>query len=528
MNTHPATPSLVSTQVKSSKQRRTGLQRLRLLLYWLAGARWSTLAHVPESERERVAVLGSSVLIPTLLAFFGMYLYAASRFHEPRPVVSCLIALVWAFLVMNVDRILLATYRPFQTPLRKAVQVIFRIGLAAVVSLAITFPFCLHQYRGAIAERLQSEYRGKLDEVQNKERQERESFEAADAARVEGLRAKLAQDQAAGPADPRLYAEILAKHDSHQQVDTKRAQQQELDQEITGALAKWKEASARVAELDQHVRQEERGVLPQELGGTGKPGRAAKYSELLRDLDLARQAEQTARQGYNQLLKRTLPDNGPASQAAGNALEGERQAAFLREAQLRKERIDALAQEVRKAEADQAQHLADHTLRHQPVIKNYQAKASGIFDPMEETIGLFKVIFVPQAEEEKNDLVVGQYKWIAALFQFSIVFATLFLLDLIAILSKVMSRPGPYDVLVEFPEFAARCNLEAMKAQYRQQVAAELGVGVGGVEPDASARAGVDLRDTGAVADLLLKAYTKGQAPLRSSREPVETMNSRD
>ena len=143
-------------------------------------------------------------------------------------------------------------------------------------------------------------------------------------------------------------------------------------------------------------------------------------------------------------------------------------------------------------------------------VQALQAKASGIFDPMEETIGLFKVIFVPQAEEEKNDLVVGQYKWIAALFQFSIVFATLLLLDLIAILSKVMSRPGPYDVLVEFPEFAARCNLEAMKAQYRQQVAAELGVGVGGVEPDASARAGVDLRDTGAVADLLLKAYTKG------------------
>lgn len=512
MDTHPATPSFASAQARPSQQCISRLQRLRLFLYWLAGARWSTLAQVPESERERIAVLGSSVLIPTLLAFFGMFLYAASRFHEPRPIVSFWIALVWAFLVLNVDRILLATYRPFQPPLRKAIQIIFRIGLAAVVSLAITFPFCLHQYRGAIAERLQGEYRGKLDEVLSKERQERQSFEGADAERVAGLRTKLAQDQAAGPADPRLYAEILAKQDANQQVDTKREQQQELDKDIAAALAKWKQASIRLAELDRHVRQEERGTLPQELGGTGKPGRAAKYGELMRDLDLARQDEQTARQGYNQLLQGSLSGNTRPGQAAGVAMGDERQAAFFREAQLRKDRLDALENEVRKAEADQAQHLADHNFRHQPVIKNYQAKASGIFDPMEETIGLFKVIFIPEADEAKSDLVAGRYKWIAALFQFSIVFATLFLLDLIAILSKVMSRPGPYDVLVEFPEFAARCNLEAVKAQYRQQLlegADQEERGESGfLGMNAPARPGIDLRDTGAVADLLLKAYS--------------------
>lgn len=512
MNTQPAPPSFASAHARPAQQRISNLQRVRLFLYWLAGARWSTLAQVPESERERIAVLGSSVLIPTLLAFFGMYLYAASRFHDPRPVVSFWIALVWAFLVMNVDRILLATYRPFQTPLRKAIQIIFRIGLAAVVSLAITFPFCLHQYRGAIAERLQGEYRGKLDEVLSKERQERESFEGIDAARVTGLQTKLAQDQAAGPADPHLYAEILAKQDAHQQIDGRRAQQQVVEQDIAEALAKWKQASARMAELDKHVRQEERGTLPQELGGTGKPGRAAKYGELMRDLDLARQAEQTARQGYNQLLQQALPGNSRTDRAVDGAIGNERQTAFLREAQLRKDRIDTLENEVRKAEADQAQHLADHNFRHQPVIKNYQAKASGIFDPMEETIGLFKVIFIPEADEAKSDLVTGRYKWIAALFQFSIVFATLFLLDLIAILSKVMSRPGPYDVLVEFPEFAARCNLEAIKAQYRQQVFVGTGQDERGekgfLATNASARPGIDLRDTGAVADLLLKAYS--------------------
>ena len=41
-------------------------------LYWLAGARWETLQHCPATERERIAVLGSTVLIPTIMSFLGM------------------------------------------------------------------------------------------------------------------------------------------------------------------------------------------------------------------------------------------------------------------------------------------------------------------------------------------------------------------------------------------------------------------------------------------------------------------------
>ncbi len=492
----------------AARRRVNLLQGLRSFLYWLAGARWSTLAHVPESERERIAVLGSSVLIPTLLAFFGMYLYAASRFSQPRPIVTLIIALFWAFIIMNVDRILLATYRPFQSQLRKTLQVFFRVGLAAVISVAITFPFCLHQYRGAISERLQSEYRTKLDGAQARERNDRSLFAAADAALIEDLRKKLEQEQATGPADPQLFAEILAKKDSLLLVDGDKSRKEALEQEIGTALAKWKGASARLAELDRHLRQEERGTLTPELGGTGKPGRAAKYGELLRDLELAKQTEQVARQNYNQLLRQAIPASQAGNATVSTPAESSRQAAFVREAELRKARIDALQQSVKHAEDLQSQHLADHNLRHQPVIKNYQARASGIFDPMEETIGLFKVIFIPQASEEEADQVAGRYKWIAALFQFSIVFATLFFLDLIAILSKVMSRPGPYDVLVDFPEFVSSRNLQLFKQHYQQSVALQAFVAsTQGAEVADQHEGGIDLRDTRAVAHFLLQAY---------------------
>lgn len=481
-----------------------GLKRLRLPLYWLAGARWATLAHVPESERERIAVLGSSVLIPTLLAFFGMYLYVASRFQEPRPIVSVCIAAAWAFVIMNVDRILLATYRPFQPLFRKIVQVTFRIGLAGVVSVAISFPFCLHQYRGAIAERLQGEFRQILNDMQIKERTERAVFEPTDAAVVHDLRAKLAIEQAIGPAEPQLYAEILARHDAHQQVDSEQNRKEKLEQEARIALDKWKGASTRILVIEQNLHKEEKGSLSPELGGTGKPGRAAKYNELLRDIDLAKQVEQADRQRYNQLLKRIAPESGPE---ASSSPASSKQSAYLREAKLRNTRIAELEQNIKKAEANQAQHLADHSLYYTPVIQKFAAKANGNFDPMEETIGLFKVIFSSGPEGDETDQTVQRYKWIAALFQFSIVFGTLFLLDLIAILSKVMSRPGPYDVLVEFPEFVSRRNLIAFKKEYRQVADAWVEKAAPPFAKGTAIGAGIDLRDPGMVADLLLSAH---------------------
>ena len=138
-------------------------------LYWLAGARWETLQHCPATERERVAVLGSTVLIPTIMSFLGMIFYAKSRFSEPPWLAVLGIALAWAFVILNTDRVLLATYRPFQPWWRKVMQVVFRFALSGVVSVSIAFPFCLDQYRPAITHRIQTEIQGRLNGLREKE-----------------------------------------------------------------------------------------------------------------------------------------------------------------------------------------------------------------------------------------------------------------------------------------------------------------------------------------------------------------------
>ncbi|MDD2463984.1 MAG: DUF4407 domain-containing protein [Desulfobulbus sp.] len=489
------------------------------LFYWLAGARRSTLNQLPESERERIAILGSSVMIPTLLGFFGMYLYASSRFQSSRPFITVLIALTWAFIIMNVDRILMATYRPFQSRRRKALQVCFRIGLAAVISVAIAFPFCLEQYQGAIRDRLQGEYRQRLDTLQNQERSERDLISQRDGARVNELRAQLDTILTAGPAEPALYAEELAKQQVQQRVDTSRSFKQQLNQEASKALEEWKQISAQMRVVDQDLKDEARGRLAAERGGTGKPGQGAKFRELSRDMELMIKAEQAARVRYEQLLARSAnvqPTAPPKDRLS--SLEPEQRDHFLAEAKTRAQRIDQLTQTLASAEQERAEHLAGHRLRFDPVIKSYTAKSQGNFDPMEETIGLFKVIFVPESGNDTIDPIVQQYKWIAALFQFSIIFGTLFLLDLIAILSKVMSRPGPYDVMVEFPELVAARNLEALRRQYPHL--AETWAS-GQSESTSNAGASVDLRNSEEVARLLLTAHLPMERKSRAE-EPSE------
>ena len=78
MHWHPTSDPLPPDAEEPSKW-----DRWMRPLYWLAGARWETLRHCPATERERVAVLGSTVLIPTVMSFLGMIFYAKSRFADP-------------------------------------------------------------------------------------------------------------------------------------------------------------------------------------------------------------------------------------------------------------------------------------------------------------------------------------------------------------------------------------------------------------------------------------------------------------
>ena len=486
-----------SDSTPPDSERPAGSDRWRLPLYWLAGARWETLRECHPTERERVAVLGSTVLIPTTMAFLGMLFYAKSRFANP-PWLQCIgIALAWSFVIMNTDRILLATYRPFQSWYRRFMQVIFRIILAGVVSVAIAFPFCLDQFRPAIAHRYHTEYQKVVAALREEETAKRKTSETEYRETRDALAAQLPALQ-----DAILNTELYA--DQKIEDETKRASEPEFIPPATGetrivlsqidaakeTLAKTKAAIEEKQDIHRRlVEATARETLgqPNEFYPEVKKAGDGPRTKDLQMRDKATVAElhqlQTAAAAQTDALAaldKTLATRRLADR--NTYLDGvtTRREAYVEEAKererVRRERLERLTSDIARVEDNHLSEKKLHEARYMPRIALYEQKMSGVLDPMEETIGLYNVIFriAPDADEiEQREY---QYRWIAGLFPFVVIFGTLFTLDLVPILAKIFSRPGPYDVLVEEKEFVALENLRAFRRDYTKHATSWVGV----------------------------------------------------
>lgn len=461
--------------------------RVRGPLYWLAGARWDTLKSCPPSERERIAVLGSTVLIPTVMAFFGMYFYAQSRFAESQLFTCFVASLAWAFVIMLTDRILLATYRPFQPFLRKFVQVFFRFGLAAVVSVAISFPFCLDQYRPAIAHRYQTEIQTVLNELRESESSKRREIVDSYTQTHDEMIAQLAplQDEILNPddyADQKLDEE--KKRISEEGfIPTPSPATRQIISQVEAVKETVSKLKANITEKESLHRRlveaiaRELAGLPNEFFPQAKKAGDGPRTKDMQRRDLATTKEIS--QLTASLAQQTATfQNLDQSLAAARLVDRttmldalpERRDAFVNEAEemekVRKEKLERLTSEIALHTEDHKRALRLHDDRYLPPIERYENKIKGVLDPMEETIGLYKVIFLPAPDASSTEQGEQGYKWLAGLFQFLVVFGTLFLLDLVPIMAKIFSRPGPYDVLVEQGEMVANLNLRAFKQNY--------------------------------------------------------------
>ncbi len=492
-------------------------------LYWLAGARWETLQHCPATERERVAVLGSTVLIPTIMSFLGMIFYAKSRFADPPWLAVLGIALAWAFVIMNTDRILLATYRPFQPWWRKLMQVVFRFALSGVVSVAIAFPFCLDQYRPAITHRIQTEIQGRLNTLREKEAARRKELaldlqkvhddEAAErkqniadyTVKRDALIAQLPDLQKAiinveSYADERMEEERKKAGEpdfvapASGGTRTVIAQIEAQKETLTKTKAELNERQDLHRRLVEAIAREALGQPNEFYPETKKAGDGPRLKDMqMRDrgvvTDIRRleggESAQTAAllAGDRQLASARLTDKNAYLDALGT-----KRAAFVDEAKekerIRKQRLEKVTAEIAEMETEHPLRLAritekTATLEDEnksgmkraddefgPPIARLGRKMNGVLDPMEETIGLYNVIFLPAPDADAKELGEQGKKWIAGIFQFLVIFGTLFVLDLVPIMAKIFSRPGPYDVLVEHPEFVSNQNLRAFWAKY--------------------------------------------------------------
>jgi hypothetical protein len=487
--------------------------KIQRSFFWLAGARWELLRQCPPAEQERVAVLGSTLLIPTAMAFLGMFFFARSRFENPPLVPVTLLSLLWAFIILNTDRVLIALYRPFLPRWRRVVQVLFRLGLAGVVSLAISFPFCLDQYRPAIRFRFQTELQTKLNDLQSAEAsgrsnlrekllQIRETVEN-DRLKLESEYAKQSRallDELPALERSQINPEVYA--DEKMEEERKRASAPEFVAPASGSTLNLISKTDALREnvellknelesqqtmhrrLVEAIAREELG-LPNEFYPEPKKAGSGPRVKDMRSRDAKVESEIRRLETAYKLAARELENAGDSIARArltdrNNYLDSlsKRRSAFVEEAasreKQRQEKLASLTAEIERSrqvhsqrmrkldqhaealESEQARAQKRHDENFLPQINRITQKIQGIFDPMEETIGLYKVIFLPPPDMPEDAKL--RFRWAAGVFQFLVIFGTLFLLDLIPIVVKLLSRPGAYDILVEYAEFTANAN----------------------------------------------------------------------
>lgn len=133
------------------------------LFFWLSGAGSDTLERCPDWEQRKYVAFGATVLVPTVFALIASA-YAVSTLTTSVPVIL-IVALVWSFIILSIDRALLASYRPFQPFHRKAGQFFMRFIVALLMGVTIAHPLVLLLFRDTITTRIESDREREIAET---------------------------------------------------------------------------------------------------------------------------------------------------------------------------------------------------------------------------------------------------------------------------------------------------------------------------------------------------------------------------
>ena len=106
---------------------------LKRLFFWLSGAGSDALERCPDWEQRKYVAFGATVLVPAGFAFIASA-YAISTLTD-NWLATFAIAAVWAFIILTIDRALLASYRSYMSPFRKIGQFTLRFVVAVLMGL---------------------------------------------------------------------------------------------------------------------------------------------------------------------------------------------------------------------------------------------------------------------------------------------------------------------------------------------------------------------------------------------------------
>jgi Domain of unknown function (DUF4407) len=471
------------------------LDRIERVFFWLAGASADNLDACPAWERLKYVAFGATVLVPSTFATIACA-YALSTLTDNWFIIG-IVSLVWAFIILTVDRALLATYRAYQNIFRKLSQFSLRIVVAALMGITISHPLTLLLFKDTITSVIEAERQVDIDEV----RQLAVTQKAAVEVRAKTLEAEIATQREAWNASfTAKFLDENGKPIEKPLTDDEKKAKAEREAKIAEAVSPGKlrlealdkemakistDSQKIVTELNQWQTDFEREVNGQRSGIVGLGPRAKSIQE---DQLTWRRAESARLSGVMDTMTKTRVAIVAEIKAAEDGVNAALDAKALADAakiKAEQDRIDTLRRQVQQQQADQfvgQQNSIRETLKAQidaqlVQFNNLQAEITRLGTDEEARIAKIR-------DEPRRDILTqtlalhhlfdqgaegGNFAFIAY-----IVLSLLFMLvDTIPLVVKFFSKPGPYDALLDCDEVKfARERLAFLKGfdRYMKQL----------------------------------------------------------
>jgi hypothetical protein len=470
---------------------------MKRVFFWLSGAGTETLERCPAWEQRKYVAFGATVLVPCAFAFIACA-YALSTITD-KPGVIYPVAGVWAFIILTIDRALLAGYRPYLSVFRKMAQFSLRLVVAILMGITIAHPLVLLLFRDTVSSVIETNRAAEIEVVRagfdaEKEKvRERiggidkslaeqrlrwnESFQAKfilqgndDAsAAIPGLTAaqqtelKAATDEATTPFRARL--EVVQKQTDELNPQYAKLQielsfwQSEFERELNGQrsgltgegprarsiradqLEPRREETKRLGALLEHLTAEKASLQTQ--AREAEAGAIGLFETKLAEIELANKAEAERVAGLRQRVENDQAEQFVTQQNA------------LRETI--KQQIDSLLMELTRTQDELAAVGTEETVRLDAI------RAEPRKDILTQTLALHHLF---KAGEQGGQFAYCTYIILTLLFM---------LVDTIPLIVKFFTKPGPYDTLVDRDEMTFETEHRAFRetrSRYMQQLTA--------------------------------------------------------
>ncbi|MGV3658683.1 MAG: DUF4407 domain-containing protein [Prosthecobacter sp.] len=450
------------------------LDRIERVFFWLSAASADNLEQCPAWERRKYVAFGATVLVPSTFAIIACA-YALSTLTDNWLIIAP-VSLVWSFIILTVDRALLATYRAYQSIVRKAMQFSLRMVVAALMGITISHPLTLLLFKDTITSVIEKHRQGEIEAARETSKQQK----AAVAARITPLEAEIAKqrenwnatfsakflDESGKPIEkPLTDDEKAAKAAREAKVAEAAApgklRLEALDKEMAALSADYQKIAG---ELNHWQTEFEKEVNGQRSGIVGLGPRAKSIQE---DQLTWRRAESARLSGVLDTMTKTRVSVVAEIKAAEDAVNAALDAKALEEAAAQSAeaaRIQALKQKVQMEQADQfvgQQNAIRETLKTQIdalllQLQNLHLETAQLVKDEDTRIATIR-------SEPRRDILTqtlalhelfeqGAQGGTFALVAYLVLTLLFMLVDTIPLIVKFFSKPGPYDTLLDREE----------------------------------------------------------------------------